>query len=111
MVPDPELYQSSSSDRMIDCGNNAGHDSVVLSAFGCGVFGNPPKHIAQLFAEVLRKDFGMVSLLSWINVLGISGLFLCSPFHSSTAQINSWLFQGCRLRYYRRAIPMVRMVS
>ncbi|KJE96626.1 hypothetical protein CAOG_006926 [Capsaspora owczarzaki ATCC 30864] len=38
----------------------AGHDSVVLSAMGCGAFGNPPNHIARLFEEVLndrRFDF------------------------------------------------------
>jgi len=31
------------------------HDAVVLSAFCCGAFHNPPKHIAQLFREVLEE--------------------------------------------------------
>jgi len=30
-----------------------GHNAVVLSAFGCGAFGNPPRHIAALFWAVL----------------------------------------------------------
>jgi len=53
-----------------------GHDSLVLSAFGCGAFciisfalvgrgrrlkypspGNPPGHIAQLFKEVITQEF------------------------------------------------------
>lgn len=33
-----------------------GHDSLVLSAFGCGAFRNPPKHMAKLFKEVLNED-------------------------------------------------------
>jgi len=32
-----------------------GHDSIVLSAFGCGAFANPPHHIAQLFHLVLNE--------------------------------------------------------
>ena len=32
------------------------HDSVVLSAFGCGAFRNPPKAIARLFHETLLED-------------------------------------------------------
>jgi len=32
------------------------HDSVVLSAFGCGAFCNPPKAIARLFHETLLED-------------------------------------------------------
>ncbi|CAF1329146.1 unnamed protein product [Didymodactylos carnosus] len=31
------------------------HDSIVLSAFGCGAFKNPPGHIAQLFKDVLLE--------------------------------------------------------
>jgi len=34
-----------------------GHDSLVLSAFGCGAFCNPPYHIAQLFWEVIEHQF------------------------------------------------------
>ena len=32
------------------------HDSLVLSAFGCGAFANPPAHIAKLFRQVLGED-------------------------------------------------------
>ena len=35
------------------------HDCVILSAFGCGAFKNPPHHMAQIFKEVLAEpDFG-----------------------------------------------------
>ena len=34
------------------------HDSLVLGAWGCGAFRNPPEHIAALFHEVLNeKEF------------------------------------------------------
>jgi uncharacterized protein (TIGR02452 family) len=32
-----------------------GHADLVLSAFGCGAFRNPPHHVAQLFREVLSE--------------------------------------------------------
>ncbi|MDE6291549.1 MAG: TIGR02452 family protein, partial [Muribaculaceae bacterium] len=32
-----------------------GHDSLVLGAWGCGAFCNPPEHIAELFKEVLEE--------------------------------------------------------
>ena len=32
------------------------HDSLVLSALGCGAFANPPAHIAQLFHQVIEED-------------------------------------------------------
>lgn len=33
-----------------------GHDSLVLSAMGCGAFSNPPAHIAKLFHQVIEED-------------------------------------------------------
>ncbi|MCQ2254444.1 MAG: TIGR02452 family protein [Bacteroidaceae bacterium] len=33
-----------------------GHDSLVLGAWGCGAFGNPPCHMAQLFIDVLNEN-------------------------------------------------------
>lgn len=32
------------------------HDSLVLSAMGCGAFANPPAHIAKLFHQVIEDD-------------------------------------------------------
>lgn len=31
-----------------------GHDAIVLGAFGCGAFKNPPTHIALLFKQVIN---------------------------------------------------------
>jgi len=31
------------------------HDSIVLGAWGCGAFKNPPHHIAGLFRRVLNE--------------------------------------------------------
>lgn len=33
-----------------------GHKQLVLGAFGCGAFKNPPHHIAKLFNEVLHEE-------------------------------------------------------
>jgi hypothetical protein len=34
------------------------HDSLVLSAFGCGAFRNPPIHVAQIFSSVIDQYAG-----------------------------------------------------
>lgn len=36
-----------------------GHDSVVLSALGCGAFGNPPEQVAQIFHASLSNFNGV----------------------------------------------------
>lgn len=33
-----------------------GHDAIILGAFGCGAFQNPPTHIAQLFRQVINES-------------------------------------------------------
>lgn len=33
-----------------------GHDAIVLGAFGCGAFKNPPTHIALLFKQVINES-------------------------------------------------------
>lgn len=32
------------------------HDSLILGALGCGAFRNPPRHVAQIFHDVLKED-------------------------------------------------------
>ena len=39
---------------ILSIGLEHGHDCIVLSAFGCGAFKNPPAHIAQLCHELLN---------------------------------------------------------
>ena len=34
------------------------HDCLILSAFGCGAFRNPPKHIATIFQSVIEQYAG-----------------------------------------------------
>ena len=40
---------------MLRVGLLHGHDAIVLGAWGCGAFRNPPEHMARLFHEVLRE--------------------------------------------------------
>lgn len=40
---------------LLSAGLYYGHDSLVLSALGCGAFRNPASHMAQLFKDVLSE--------------------------------------------------------
>lgn len=40
---------------MFRIGLTYGHDALVLGAFGCGAFKNPPKEIAKLFHDVMEE--------------------------------------------------------
>lgn len=44
---------------MLRIGLAMGHDSCILSAFGCGAFRNPPETIARVFRTVLGEE-GMI---------------------------------------------------
>ena len=43
--------------KVLAIARQEGHDTLVLGAWGCGVFGNDPRHVAQWFKEELtNKD-------------------------------------------------------
>ena len=42
--------------QICDIALENGHDSLVLSAFGCGAYKTPPTEMARLFKEVLTSD-------------------------------------------------------
>jgi uncharacterized protein (TIGR02452 family) len=42
--------------HMFDIALENGNDSLVLSAFGCGSYGTPPKEMARLFHEVIDNE-------------------------------------------------------
>jgi uncharacterized protein (TIGR02452 family) len=39
---------------------DAKYDAIVLGAFGCGAFSNPPDAIAQIYKEIIDDDFSAV---------------------------------------------------
>ena len=42
-----------------------GFDGIVLSAFGCGAFRNPPAHIASLFKRVVVEFQGFFRMVAF----------------------------------------------
>ncbi|CAF4245688.1 unnamed protein product [Rotaria sp. Silwood2] len=42
---------------------NHKHDCLILSAFGCGAFKNPPDHIAKLFRSVIEQYAGFFQII------------------------------------------------
>jgi hypothetical protein len=34
-----------------------GHDAIVLSALGCGAYGNPPDDVAKAFYDVITQEY------------------------------------------------------
>jgi len=43
--------------RILSVAVHHGHDTLVLGAFGCGVFQNDPRHVASWFKELLSGSF------------------------------------------------------
>lgn len=42
--------------QMLDIALENGHDSLILSAFGCGAYKTPPTEMARLFKEVIGSE-------------------------------------------------------
>jgi uncharacterized protein (TIGR02452 family) len=57
LMPEFELRMKKRILHMLGLCVARDHDAVVLSAFGCGAFRNPPRHVAQLFRSVI-KEYG-----------------------------------------------------
>lgn len=40
---------------IFEIGKVEGYDSLVLGAMGCGAYGNPPEHVAEIFRDVIAE--------------------------------------------------------
>lgn len=56
IVPEVAYKVKKKMRLMLAVGLDQGHDSLVLSAWGCGAFQSPPRHMASLFKEVLMES-------------------------------------------------------
>jgi uncharacterized protein (TIGR02452 family) len=50
-------------------GLSHGHDSLVLSAFGCGAFRNPPEQVAEIFKSVIQEFNGFFKEVSFAIII------------------------------------------
>jgi uncharacterized protein (TIGR02452 family) len=55
LTPSERTLTAAKIRTMLRIAHYHGHDALVLSAFGCGAFGNPPADVAAAFHEVLRE--------------------------------------------------------
>lgn len=55
LAPDMAKITKEKIRVILRIGGKFEHNCLVLSAFGCGAFGNPPGHMAQLFKEVFNE--------------------------------------------------------
>lgn len=55
LTPEFETRMKKRIEHMLGLCVARGHDAVVLSAFGCGAFRNPPRHVAQLFRDTIKE--------------------------------------------------------
>ncbi len=45
------------AERILSIAAGEGNEAVVLGAFGCGAFHNPPRVVAEAFRDVIEKNF------------------------------------------------------
>ena len=56
-----------------------GHDTLVLGAWGCGAWRNPPVHIAHVFREMLREFSGVMHTVVFACLLCVTNNSLSGP--------------------------------
>ena len=78
-----ELITEQKINAIVELAVRHGHDSLLLSAGGCGVFNNPPHQIAEIFARVLQQRpcglhvvFAILSVRDRTNFLAFQKQFM-----------------------------------
>jgi uncharacterized protein (TIGR02452 family) len=77
--------------QILDIALENGHDSLILSAFGCGAYKTPPTEMARIFKEVLSSEkyknafkvihFAIINLKSTNGMHNPNGNF--KPFYDT----------------------------
>lgn len=50
------ILLESKVEMLVELAVRNGHDCLVLGALGCGVWGCPPKHVAEIMVQAVRKS-------------------------------------------------------
>ncbi|CAF1560009.1 unnamed protein product, partial [Adineta ricciae] len=78
LAPEAAVGMRKKIETIFSIAHRHGHDSLVLSAFGCGAFKNPPEHVAQLFLSVIEQYAGFFKLV----------VFAIIDDHNTGGQLN-----------------------
>lgn len=71
-TPEKQELVACRARRIFEIAADNHHQTLILGAWGCGVFNNDPGDIARLFREILITDFGGVFLRAVFAVPGES---------------------------------------
>ena len=81
-------------DGMCRLGVITNHDSLVLGAFGCGAYHNPPEDIANLFKEIINEKY--VGQFKNITFAIINDKYKRRPHICNNLQIFENVFGDCQ---------------
>ena len=58
-VSNEELYEihKQRADKILNCALYHGDDTVILGAFGCGAFKNPPEVVAKAYKDIITEKY------------------------------------------------------
>lgn len=68
------------------------HDTIIFGALGCGAWKNPPKHVAQIFKEILT-EFDGVMLNYYFAIMNTTNDNYIVRNHNNNAKKNIEVFR------------------
>ena len=80
-----------------------GHDCLVLSAFGCGNFRNPPKHVAAIFHSVIEQYAGFFKQIEFAIIDGHNSQQHANP--NENYETFKRLLDNIKVEPLRQTIP------
>ena len=56
-MPHEYAVMKAKAGAILSAAQQAGSEALVLCAFGCGAFGNPPMDVAKIFRDLIVQEF------------------------------------------------------
>jgi uncharacterized protein (TIGR02452 family) len=91
LFPEDEALFEKKIELIFQVAYKYGYSNLVLGALGCGVWGCPTKHVAQIFKKVIAKYDGAFEAINFAILGGNFNLFsdvFENPQHTSTKNIR-----------------------
>jgi uncharacterized protein (TIGR02452 family) len=87
LLPEDEEKLRKKVHLILQLGQKEGYHVLVLGALGCGVWGCPTRHVAQIFKEVIQQYDGVFSNIVFA-VLGANFNFFEETFEENNSSMS-----------------------